>query len=56
MTFDEWKPLAEQGMAEAQHNLGLMCSKGEGIPRDDKEAVKWYLAAAEQGSRQSRSV
>ena len=49
MTFDEWKLLAEQGIAEAQYNLALMYSRGEGISRDDKEAVKWYRRAAEQG-------
>ena len=30
---------AEQGLAQAQHNLGVMYSKGEGVPRDDKEAI-----------------
>ena len=49
MTFDEWKLLAEQGIAEAQYKLALMYSRGEGISRDDKEAVKWYRLAAEQG-------
>ena len=39
---------AEQGLAQAQHNLGLMYSKGEGVPSDDKEAVKWYRLSAEQ--------
>ncbi|MBU6433918.1 MAG: sel1 repeat family protein, partial [Nitrospirae bacterium] len=33
----------------AQHNLGLMHAKGEGVPRDFKEAVRWYRLAAEQG-------
>ena len=41
-------PLAEQGDAEAQHNLGVMYDKGQGVPQDDKEAVKWYRLAAEQ--------
>ena len=45
----EWKPLAEHGLAEAQHNLGVMYSKGQGVPQDDAEAVKWYRLAAEQG-------
>jgi TPR repeat protein len=30
----EWKPLAEQGDAYAQTNLGLMLSKGEGVIQD----------------------
>ena len=48
MIFEEWELLAKQGIAEAQYNLGLMYSKGEGVPSDDKEAVKWYRLAAEQ--------
>ena len=48
MIFEEWELLAKQGIAEAQYNLGLMYSKGEGVPSDDKEAVKWYRLSAEQ--------
>ena len=44
-----WLPLAEQGVAEAQYNLGLMYFKGEGVPQDYKEAVKWWKLSAEQG-------
>ena len=45
----EWTPLAEQGIARAQSNLGLMYRQGHGVPQDDKTAVKWYTLAAEQG-------
>jgi len=45
----EWTPLAEQGHADAQFNLGSMYEYGEGVPQDDKNAVKWYRLAAEQG-------
>ena len=45
----EWTPLAEQGTAGAQFNLGVMYYKGEGVPQDYKTAVKWYRLAAEQG-------
>jgi hypothetical protein len=44
------KPLAEQGLPEAQFNLGLMYDKGQGVPQDYAEAVKWYRKAAEQGN------
>ena len=44
----EWKPLAEQGLADAQYNLGLMYYRGSGVPQDYKEAVRWYTFAAEQ--------
>ena len=45
----EWKPLAEQGDADAQTNLGLMYQNGWGVLQDDKEAVRLYRLAAEQG-------
>jgi TPR repeat protein len=45
----EWRPLAEQGDAGAQFNLGVMYSQGRGVPQDYAEAVKWYRLAAEQG-------
>ena len=38
------------GDAVAQYNLGLSYYKGVGIPRDYKEAVKWFRLAAEQGN------
>ena len=45
----EWKPLAEEGNAVAQNNLGLMYDNGWGVPQDYKEAVYWYRLAVEQG-------
>ena len=45
----EWTPLAEQGNARAQYNLGLMYDVGRGVPQDYKTAVKWYRLAAKQG-------
>ena len=45
----EWTPLAEQGDAEAQSNLGNMYLLGEGVIQNDKTAAKWYTLAAEQG-------
>ena len=44
----EWRPLAEQGDAGAQYNLGVMYRQGQGVPQDYKTAVKWYTLAAEQ--------
>jgi TPR repeat protein len=46
--FKEWKPLAEQGDAEAQYNLGVLYQYGRGAPQDDAEAAKWFRQAAEQ--------
>ena len=43
----EWRPLAEQGDAEAQYNLGIMYANGQDVPRDCKAAVMWYRKAAD---------
>ena len=43
------RPLAEQGNAAAQFNLGIMYANGRGVPNDDVQAVKWFRLAAEQG-------
>jgi len=40
---------AKQGDAKAQYNLGFMYYIGDGVPKDKKEAVKWFRLAAEQG-------
>ena len=45
----EWRPLAEQGFASAQYNLGLMYATGQGVPQDAAKAVNWYGKAARQG-------
>jgi uncharacterized protein len=46
--------LAEQGDAEAQFSLGRIYYNGEGVSRDDAEAVKWYRKAAEQGHTEAQ--
>ena len=47
--LQEWRPLAEQGDADAQYFLGVMYKNGQGVPQDYAESVKWYRLAAEQG-------
>ena len=37
-----FKPLALNGDAYAQHNLGVMYNDGQGVKQDYVEAVKWY--------------
>ena len=46
---------AEQGEADAQHRLGLAYQNGDGVPRDDVEAVSWYRLAAVQGHRRAQN-
>jgi len=40
---------ANQGDVTAQYNLGVCYEMGEGVTRDNAEAVKWFRKAAEQG-------
>ena len=51
----EWTPLAEQGLAEAQFNLGLTYRLGRGVSQDYYTAVKWYLLSAEQGTYRAQN-
>ncbi len=52
--LEEWLPLARQGDASAQLNLGLMYDAGRGVPRDYAESASWYTKAAEQGDANSQ--
>ncbi len=45
----EWRPLAKQGNAKAQYNLGIMYNNGLAVPQDYAKALQWYRKAAEQG-------
>ena len=42
-------PLAKNGFAKAQYNLGVMYEKGKGVEKNLKKARKWFQFAAEQG-------
>ncbi len=44
--IDALRARAEQGVAEAQYNLGLRYATGTGVPPDDAEAVRWWRLAA----------
>ncbi len=46
--FAELQKQAESGDFRAQGKLALMYRKGEGVPQDDQEAVKWWRRAADQ--------
>jgi len=41
------RPLADQGNADAQYNLGNMYATGKGVPKDGSEAAKWFRRAAD---------
>ena len=44
----ELKPLAEQGSANAQIQLGFMYANAKGVPQDYDQAMSWFRKAAEQ--------
>jgi len=45
----EWRPLAEEGEASVQYNLGLLYLDGHGVAQDYAEAAKWFKRSADQG-------
>lgn len=45
--FSEFKPLANQGNASAQLNLGWLYFTGAGVTKNYAEALKWYRKAAD---------
>ena len=45
-----FRKAAEQGVVEAQADLGSMYHEGEGVARDYFEAATWLRKAAEQGN------
>ena len=43
--------MAVQGNVAAQSNLGMMYAQGEGVPRDEVEALVWFNLAARAGDQ-----
>lgn len=46
---DLWIKAAKQGLPEAQYGLGLLYETGNGVAKNESEALKWYDKAAGQG-------
>jgi len=49
-----FRTLADSGNVYAQGAIGVMYAKGQGVPRNDAEAVKWYRLAADGGNAESQ--
>ncbi len=47
--------MAAKGDAAAQVELAGLYRSGQGVPRDPKEAAKWYLLAAQKGNLEAQS-
>ena len=45
----------QQGNAQAAASLALLYEKGQGVPRDDAEAVRLSKIAADQGNAQGQN-
>jgi TPR repeat protein len=48
-SLEDLRKLADQGDADAQWQMGVRYHNGEDVPRDDVQAMQWFLRAAEQG-------
>jgi TPR repeat protein len=48
-TVAQLREAAEQGDADAQNRLGVRYSQGDGVSKDDSQAVVWHRKAAENG-------
>jgi len=44
-----FRPLAEEGNADAQFYVAVMYYNGQGVPQNDEEAVQWFRKAAVKG-------
>jgi TPR repeat protein len=49
----EWRPLAQNGDADAQFNLGQAYKLGRGVAQDMAQAIVWFERAAQQGHIQA---
>lgn len=47
--FSLFMPLAQQGMAVAEYQIGLMTEQGQGTAANMSRAFEWYTKAAEKG-------
>ena len=45
--FDKWNPLAQQGLAEAQFNLGRMYALGKGVISSLEKTKYWVQLASD---------
>ena len=50
-----FRPLAEKGNARAQHLIGVMYHKGEGVARSPVRALAWFSLAARRGDSAAKA-
>lgn len=49
------RPLAEQGNAKAQNQIGVMYRRGEGVPSSASRAFMWFSLAARRGDAKAKA-
>ncbi len=49
-----WRPLAEAGVAQAQYNLALLYTRGQGVTKDPAKAAEYFEKAADMGVVQAQ--
>ena len=47
--YSEFHLLAEEGESDAQHKLGIMYERQQGVEQNIDEAARWWGLAADQG-------
>jgi TPR repeat protein len=53
--LEEWRPLAEQGHAQAQFRMGCLLAYGQGVPQDHEQALALFRRSAEQGNADAQN-
>lgn len=51
-----FRPLAEAGNTKAQHLIGVMYHKGQGVARNSVRALAWFSVAAKHGDREAEAT
>jgi TPR repeat protein len=51
-----FRPLAEAGNARAQHLIGVMYHRGQGVARNSVRALAWFSVAAKRGDREAEAT
>lgn len=54
--MEQWRPLAEDGNAEAQYWVGRLFEQGQGVPASLARAAMWFRLAAGQDNDQARAA
>ena len=50
-----FRPLAKQGNARAQHLIGVMYHRGQGVARNSVRALAWFTLAAARGDKDAKA-